>query len=642
MNTIYFSQGTQGFRQGILALSEEYSFRPSFTKKEGAIELTAETTDADLLRVDFREKRAVITYRSPVHFFRGLGHLLETLAENKTELCLREECFFTSNGPMFDVSQGNAVIRPEILKGFLRKMALMGLNTLMLYCEDSYDVPSQPYFGYMRSRYSHQQMKELDDYAALFGIEMIPCIQTLAHLNCVLKWKVYKDFSEDMDTLLVGDERTYDFLEQIIRAASAPFRTKRIHIGMDEAMMLGQGNYLKKNGLVPKAQILKEHLERVMAITRRLGLKPMMWSDMFLRALSEKGDDYYSDAAVSEEVKNAVPEDVTLVYWDYYHDTPEFYEKYVQKHRIFGEPVFAGGIWTWMGYGPNYAKTLKTTHPALTACKNTGVKEILATVWGDNGTECSVLATLPMLQVFAEHGYRREEPSEELLRRRFAFICKGNYDDFLLLQRLDEAPGVPEGNWRDHNFSKALMWQDILSGLADHNFDGLPLNAHYEALASSLAQRCPSCGEYASFFAMNRELCRVLSRKAEAGLRLRRAYLNKDEETLKDYASRLLPELRERVIALKNSHREHWFSLYLPLGWDIYDMRYGALLARIDSAVWELERYLDGELPSLPELEEPRLPYNGDEGPVHYTNYYGKIVSASRIDPKPLYPHYLG
>ena len=43
--------------------------------------------------------------------------------------------------------------------------------------------------------------------------------------------------------------------------------------------------------------------------------------------------------------------------------------------------------------------------------------------------------------------------------------------------------------------------------------------------------------------------------------------------------------------------------------------------------------YLDGKLERLEELEEERLNYNSHEGLYEYANYYGRIVSPSRIAP---------
>ena len=48
--------------------------------------------------------------------------------------------------------------------------------------------------------------------------------------------------------LLADSEETYSFLRQILTAASAPYRSKRIHIGMDEAHGVGMGAHLRLHG----------------------------------------------------------------------------------------------------------------------------------------------------------------------------------------------------------------------------------------------------------------------------------------------------------------------------------------------------------------------------------------------------------
>lgn len=66
---------------------------------------------------------------------------------------------------MFDLSR-NAVLTVDSFRFMLNKMALMGMNTVMLYMEDTYTIADEPYFGYMRGRYSPAELKEIDDYAA--------------------------------------------------------------------------------------------------------------------------------------------------------------------------------------------------------------------------------------------------------------------------------------------------------------------------------------------------------------------------------------------------------------------------------------------------------------------------------------------
>ena len=152
-----------------------------------------------------------------------------------------------------------------------------------LYTADTYEIEGHPYFGYMRGRYSAEEIRDIDNYCSVRGIELVPCIQTLAHLNGIARWKEYEPIIDCNDILLVGDERTYELIESMFKAVTSMFSSKRIHIGMDEAWMLGAGKYLRKNGYKEQKDIMKEHLMRVLEIAKRYGLEPMMWSDMFFQ-----------------------------------------------------------------------------------------------------------------------------------------------------------------------------------------------------------------------------------------------------------------------------------------------------------------------------------------------------------------------
>jgi hypothetical protein len=202
-------------------------------------------------------------------------------------------------------------------------MALMGLSLGMMYTEDTYQVPEYPYFGYMRGRYTFDEIKEADNYAAMFGIELVPCIQTLAHLNRATHWPKMWYLKDTEEVLMVGEDATYEFIEKILKAATSPYRTKRVHIGMDEAMDLGLGNYLRKNGYHPSSEIIKYHLKRVHEILNKLGLKAMMWSDMYFRVASPSHSYYDLQHPVTQDIVDSAPEDIDLVYWDYYNSNEE-------------------------------------------------------------------------------------------------------------------------------------------------------------------------------------------------------------------------------------------------------------------------------------------------------------------------------
>ena len=111
---------------------------------------------------------------------------------------------FNKFGVMVDCSR-NAVMTVDQLKKFITVISKMGYNQVHLYMEDTYEVDGEPYFGYMRGRYSKAEMKEIDAFAKSHGIKIIPCIQTLAHLNQLFVNPKYRALVDIDDILLVGD-----------------------------------------------------------------------------------------------------------------------------------------------------------------------------------------------------------------------------------------------------------------------------------------------------------------------------------------------------------------------------------------------------------------------------------------------------
>ena len=68
----------------------------------------------------------------------------------------------------------------------------------------------------MRGRFSQEELRELDDYADSLGIELIPCIQALAHLGSIFRWQGFDTLRDMDDILLVGEEKTYDLVRSMI------------------------------------------------------------------------------------------------------------------------------------------------------------------------------------------------------------------------------------------------------------------------------------------------------------------------------------------------------------------------------------------------------------------------------------------
>ena len=513
---------------------------------------------------------------------------------------------FRMLGVMLDCSR-NAVLRPEELYRFIDILAKMGYNTLQLYTEDTYEIEGEPYFGYLRGRYTVEELRAIDAYAAERGVELIPCIQTLAHLNAITRW--YSSIVDQKDVLLAEEERTYLLIEHMFDAISKCFRSRRVHIGMDEAHDLGRGKYLDKHGLVPKREILCKHLTRVCEIADRYGFRPMMWGDMFYR-IANNGLYYGKRLEMTEEARNMVPEKLDLVYWDYYHEKVEEYDLMIEGYQQFNacnETIFAGGAWTWVGFTPHNDFSMRSTKAALTSCKAHGVKDVFFTMWGDDGGECSPYGVLPALFYGAELLRGNEDMAS--IKAKFRDIVGEDFDKMMALDLPDR---LGKGPHTYHNPSKYGIYNDPFRGLMDYHV-GEGDSAHFRRVAKKLRAYAREGGEFAYLFDQAAKLCSVNEVKFELGLRARAAYKAGDREALAVVAEDL-KKAAKRLHIFYESFRDNWMKEKKPNGFEIHQYRLAGMECRLLDCARMVEDYLAGKLAKIDELEEELLAYNGEAG----------------------------
>ncbi|MCZ8522680.1 MULTISPECIES: beta-N-acetylhexosaminidase [Paenibacillus] len=613
---------------GIRELAKEIPF----SEGEGGIPVRVEATPGEL-EVGLQQGEAYIRYGHKHQFYRGLGLLVE-LGSSGGPFEVREKQQFDLVGPMFDLSR-NGVLSLDSFKFLLRKMALMGLNTVMLYMEDTYEIPGEAYFGYMRGRYSPSELKEIDDYADTFGIEAFPSIQTLAHLEEYLKWDAAKEHRDTKGALLVGSDPTEKLIERMIDSVSAPFRSRKIHIGMDEAEELGRGKYLDHNGYRSRFDIMTGHLDKVLGMTRRRGLKPMMWSDMFLKFASADGAEHYDkQTQIPEEMARRIPKDVDMVYWDYAHQHQEDYEQLIAKHRPLGcRLAFAGAVWVFNTFGVNYGLSLNATDSALQVCKREGIREVYATMWGDDGMESNPYIALLGLQFYAEHAYSDGPTDPQRLAARVKFCTGIDAAAFEQLKYLDETPGAEPDNAKQSNPSKFLLYQDVLLGLFDKQIEGLEMAEHYRKLEEDIRRRRKTDAALDYIFDVPEKLCAVLRRKSEIGIQLKRAYDALDTAVLQRIAGEVLPEISQAVQELRAAHRAQWLRMYKPFGWEVIDIRYGGVVSRLDTAAFRIKEFIEGRVDRIEELEQERLVYSAvnrfNGKGAGWCSYYYRMASPN-------------
>ena len=518
---------------------------------------------------------------------------------------------YNTLGVMIDMSR-NAVMSLEGLKRFLTLLRKMGYNMVMLYTEDTYEVKDEPYFGYMRGRYSIEEMKEIDAFCTEIGMTAIPCIQTLAHLNGIFKWGQYpRDMS---DILLVDDERNYTLIDNMFRTLSECFKSRKIHIGMDEAHYLGRGRHLDIHGYEKIPPIMKRHLERIVEIAKKYDYELMVWSDMFFRSWNN-GVYRIPRCEIPKEVLDSLPPSVIPVYWDYYRSKEEEYLEMIDNHAAFPkETWFAGGSWCWQGVIPHNKFTLKAMLPALDACKKRKVKNIFFTMWGDDGGECSHFSQLPSLFYLAE--YAKGNKDEAKIKKKFKSLIGIDYDDFMKIDIPNELDGW---NGAVRNPSKYLVHVDYFNGFLDYTVkEGW--GEKYGEFAKELKEIAKKSRKYGYVFDTATKLCEMLEIKTELGVKTRAAYQAGDKAALEALAKNEYVEVEKRIRRYALAFEKQWFTDNKPHGFDVQDHLLGALLQRTDACRRRLLAYVSGKLDKIDELETELLPYRRKGETTNFNN----------------------
>ncbi len=580
----------------------------------------------DCLSVSLCEDGGKIIYSKDVEIFRALAHI----SREGIGCDIVEKPCFDCNGLMLDVSR-NGVMRVDAVKLILRRLALMGLNLMMLYTEDTFEVEGYPYFGYMRGGYKKTELRMLDDYAYALGIEMIPCIQTLGHHSKILRWTLAMgSIADSGDVLLVGEEKTYRYIEQIMKDASEPYRSKRIHIGMDEAGSLGKGRYKALHGDEPQYDIFRKHMDRVQDIAAKLGLHPMIWSDMYYASLSPKKD-YDPEFHLPDEILAQFPKNTDLVYWDYYHHDYDFYTALIKEHQRTGARVlFAGGLWNWSTPAINMDFMLSTSLPALRASRDMGVKEVFTTAWGDNGTMSSILNLLFGMQVYAEFGYTGEYDADTV-DVRFSALNRADAKAYRALGRFANVPGTDINQDLPSDITEWLLFEDPLCLYFEKETEGLPLYTHFAALHNDITgfYENAETDEQKLLWDYYEKLSLVLEQKCYWRENAPLCVRNKDRksaEAFADYADGMVKSAEE----LYTRWYELWHKYNTPWGWDVIDMRMGGYIARLRTASRLMREYAEGIIDTVPQMDVQKLPY-APQLSWFYRQYGGKLAHFGMI-----------
>ena len=591
----------------VAELRKSYPLRIS----EDGIPVTFKKVKSSEISATFRNGVCEIEADSAPHFYFALSMLLlksQAIEDSKIYtrrdmqrlLEFRMEHVFEKNGLMLDLSR-NAVAHIDMLKQFIREMAFMGHSWFMLYMEDVYEVEGAPYFGALRGRYSIQDLQEVDRYAQLFGVQLVPCIQTLAHMDQYFMWETIEYKYKDIDNIFnVGNAEVRTLLTRMIASLRKAFSSDIIHIGMDEAHNLGRGRYLDENGLKKRGDIMQDHLAFMKTLCTTYGFKPIVWDDMFFGRYSNN----------KEDVEPVIPNQVGLMYWDYYSGLAKHYQNHLQVCRTLTEkPMFAGGAWRWTGYIPHHKKTLETTLAAIEACRKERVKEVIVTSWGDDGNESPLYTCMFGLVLFAYLDCHIKYQEEEFAQYLKLYTGMG-FNEWMRQGEPDLFEGTTGNNY-DITPSKYLLYQDPLGSKFLYYIRTLTtdMDAVYATLEQAFTEDAahtdnPLQHSIAQFYAL---MMKTLYYKWRLPLDIWEAYKKTDKKALQALVENKLKPLKAALTETAKARRQVWTEECRAFGSEVLDHRFGAMLMRLEVTQEILTDYIQGKIRRIDELEEERL-----------------------------------
>ena len=164
----------------------------------------------------------------------------------------------------------------EYLHSWLEDIASFKINTLLLEYEDKFPYRKYPFLRHPDA-FSETQLREFLTHARQLGLRVIPLIQTLGHVEYILKHDAFaalrvNDFQTEYN---VYHPQVWPLIREMIDEVLEYHKADDwFHIGGDECWSL------QKEKPEYQAKVYGQHMGRVLRHLIRQGKRPLMWNDM--------------------------------------------------------------------------------------------------------------------------------------------------------------------------------------------------------------------------------------------------------------------------------------------------------------------------------------------------------------------------
>ncbi len=268
-----------------------------------------------------------------------------------------------------DMARGQ-VLTLEEMKRVVRFSALFKMNTYMPYFEDLFTSKTYPSIVKTRGRLSPWEIRELQDYARSYFVQIIPIFEMLGHCENILIQPKFRHLAEFPGAASLNPTSTAvdTFLQNLISDLAPQFDSPYFHAGLDESWDVGKGMsriYVERYNT---AVVHAEHYKKLYATLKKHGKKMIMYGDIILR---------------NPEILTQLPPDILIMDWHYGAavDFPsvEFF------HRAGRPFLVSPGVSDWRRIFPDLTTAFVNIRYLTQKGAAYGALGSIVSTWGDYG-----------------------------------------------------------------------------------------------------------------------------------------------------------------------------------------------------------------------------------------------------------------
>ncbi len=274
---------------------------------------------------------------------------------------------FGFRGVMDDISRG-PLPHLDYMKQQVRRLARYKINVFSFYIEHIVKTTKHHTYSPMEG-VTLDELRELQEYAAKFNIQLMGSFQSLGHFRNILSHSDYTHLGVSDRMLKPGDKDALEFLFDIYEELTPVFSHSIFNINCDETYDLARGYLAQEAENIGEGNIYYRHISSLLSKVESMAKRPGIWGDMLLKY---------------PHLLSQIPKETVVFTWNY-DDLPDFspWIDPIKENNL--DFIACTGVVNSYKIWPDLEQTKGNIRNFTIDAFRKGALGMLNTVWDDGG-----------------------------------------------------------------------------------------------------------------------------------------------------------------------------------------------------------------------------------------------------------------